>query len=137
MSDIYSLATSGNPQSGKPLAFEKELYLQINDSNSTNYTSNNVNFDCQAISNESEYLFNAKKSYVILPVNLAVRLKQDALQSQPLASVLVNDIQNCFVASLKNGSHQILVKSKSESDSQFVRLLKKKMSNFSMIRMSR
>ena len=106
--DSFILSSAMSPEPGKSLLLESKQWIEIPDANGASYTSGRVTFNLDSVANSSDSYFNAKETFVQIPLNLAVEFKNTTAGAT--TSILASDSQvsNAFIASLKNGSYQII-----------------------------
>lgn len=108
--DNYILSSSMSPSDAPALLLENKSWVEIPDSNSGVYSSGRVTFNLDSVSNSSDAYFNAKETFIQIPLNLAVRLENTTNGSVVSLFNSADSMANSFVASLKNGSYQIIDK---------------------------
>ena len=97
-SDKYTFDKSINVDNDVPeFIYKHEHFVTVNDNNNGSYSSGQIVFDLNTFSNANRF-FNAQRSYISIPLVLTVNS----------AAGFEDDSQNAFVASLKNGSYQII-----------------------------
>ena len=89
----------------KEFIFTQKKYVMTTDSNNTNYSQNQVIMDLANLANSGSYI-NFLQSYQVFPLVLAVNFKADTDNETMLSKT--DAIGNNLLASLKNGSYQII-----------------------------
>lgn len=108
--DSHILATSMSPEGGNSLLFENKQWIEIPDSNSGVYSSGRVTFNLDSVSNSNDSYFNAQQTYIQIPLNLAVEIKNTTAAAVATPFAAANSIAANFVASLKAGSFHLIDK---------------------------
>lgn len=97
-SDQWNYENSSNAfadTSREKFLYRSEQWIQVPDSNFKNYGSSQVVFDLSPIANSGRF-FDAQRSYLLIPLVMSV------------SGDIVNDPQNSFALSLKNGTHNLI-----------------------------
>ena len=103
--DSYILNQSINSSNPAKLIDERKNWVPINDSNGLSYTSNKVTFNLDSFNSGSDY-FSASESYIQIPLNIAVNFAG----TSTIMLTSATSVENNFIASLKNGSYNIIDK---------------------------
>lgn len=105
--DAYVLDKTLDMPDGKSLLMESKHFVEIADSNNGSYSSNRITFSLDNIATTASHYFNPTESYITIPLNMAVEFASTANANGFLDDT---SIKNNFVASLKNGSYQLIDK---------------------------
>lgn len=105
--DAYVLDKTLDMPEGKSLLMESKHFVEVADSNNGSYSSSRITFSLDNIATTASHYFNPTESYITVPLNMAVEFASTANTNGFLDDA---SIKNNFVASLKNGSYQIIDK---------------------------
>ena len=108
--DSYIYEESVAPPSDKDFLFSQKSWVEIADSNGKSYSSGKVVFNLDNISNSGTDYFNAKESIIMIPINLCVQVDNTTTGATASFLLAPTTLATNFIASLKNGSHQLIDK---------------------------